>query len=537
MSKIKCSALSLIGSCIFCITSADAQHDTGRNAVRLLADGKLEQANAEVMKATTKRLNSPLEKAEQEFVLSMIACKNGDAKSALSHAKKAVAAGLPFERLLAGPKDVLQPLYSSQEFKTWRDTKNAPVLIHGPMLGVITDHTARIWVRTSVVAKVSVQLTSLSDGQIKKTSVKPVLTNKQQDHTAIVHIVGLKPSTRYSYQMLIDGKPTESKGSFTTQNAQRASGKYRVTFGGGAGYTEDKERMWNTIAGQNPDALLLLGDNVYIDHPESSITQRYCYYRRHARQEWRSLVASVPVYTIYDDHDFGTNDCVPGPAINQPAWKRDVWKTYTQNWNNPSYGGGDKQPGCWYDFHLGDVHFIMLDCRYYRDLEGGSMIGPVQKKWLFETLLKNKGESAFTLITSSVPWSHGTKRGSRDTWDGFPDEREEIFSFLEQQRLDGVLLISADRHRSDIWKTPRAKGYALYEFQSSRLTNVHVHPIMKSSKKSEMLYGYNTTCSFGQLDFDTTVTPAQVKLTVVDINGKSHHSLTLTGDKLTHKPL
>lgn len=524
-----------MGLCIFSSLAVEAQHDTGRNAVRFLADGELKKADTEAKKTKTKRLNSPLDQAEKEFVLSMIACEKGDVSSALSHAKAAIKSGLPFERLLAGPKEVLTPLYNSKEFKSWSQTENAPLLLHGPMLGVIKSDSAQVWVRTAEEASVSIKFTDISSDEKKSVTTKPVQTTKTDDYTGIIKLTALKPSTSYSYQVVINGKVNGSMATLTTQKPARSKGKYRVAFGGGAGYTEDKERMWNTISEQHPHALLLLGDNVYIDHPESSITQRYCYYRRHARKEWQNLVASVPVYSIYDDHDFGTNDCNPGPKINSPAWKPDVWKIYTQNWNNPSYGGGDQQPGCWYNFHLGDIHFIMLDCRYYRDRNGGSMIGPVQKKWLFDTLKKNKGKSTFTVVVSSVPWSHGTKPGSKDTWDGYPTEREEIFSYFEQQRLDGVLLISADRHRSDIWKTPRAHGYDLYDFQSSRLTNVHVHPIMKSSKKSKMLYGYNKTCSFGQLDFDSTKKNPIVTLKIIDINGKPHHSMTLTRKQLSHK--
>ena len=66
--------------------------------------------------------------------------------------------------------------------------------------------------------------------------------------------------------------------------------------------------MWTTIDKRNVSALLLLGDNVYIDDPEHQLTQRYCYYRRQSRPEWKQLVGSTSVYSIYDDHDFGTND-------------------------------------------------------------------------------------------------------------------------------------------------------------------------------------------------------------------------------------
>jgi phosphodiesterase/alkaline phosphatase D-like protein len=38
----------------------------------------------------------------------------------------------------------------------------------------------------------------------------------------------------------------------------------------------------------------------------------------------------------------------------------------------------------------------------------------------------------------------------REPLDGYPEEREEIFSFLAKNEIERVVLVSADRHRSDI---------------------------------------------------------------------------------------
>ena len=106
------------------------------------------------------------------------------------------------------------------------------------------------------------------------------------------------------------------------------------------------------------------------------------------------------MYAIYDDHDFGMNDCIPGREIESPEWKRPVWDYFKTNWVNPYYGGGTKQPGCWQDFYIGDVHFILLDGRYYRhrDKDSTSMLGHAQKQWLFETIKNSKG--TFKVIAS-----------------------------------------------------------------------------------------------------------------------------------------
>ena len=154
------------------------------------------------------------------------------------------------------------------------------------------------------------------------------------------------------------------------------------------------------------------------------------------------------MYSIYDDHDFGTNDCVPGSEIESPPRKRKGWEIFRQNWVSPGYGHGEEPPGCWYDFEIADVHFMMLDGRYYRDRKGKTMLGSVQMRWLKETLVNS--QAIFKVLASPVPWTAGVKPGSRDPWDGYPEEREEIFSFIENEGVEGVFLIAADRHRTDV---------------------------------------------------------------------------------------
>ena len=214
-----------------------------------------------------------------------------------------------------------------------------------------------------------------------------------------------------------------------------------------------------------------------------------------------------------------------------------MWKVFRNNWNNPAYGGGEKQPGCWFDFSIADVDFFMLDGRYYRvkgrrqnvEVDNPSMLGRAQKQWLFEKLRNARG--TFKVLASPVPWASGAKpgRAGMDTWEGFKEERAEIFAFLARHKIDGVILISADRHRSDAWKIERASGYPLYEFESSRLTNIHTHGIMPGS-----LFGYNEKCSFGLLSFDTTASDPTVTYRIINIDNAVMHTLVLRKSQLTH---
>ena len=507
------------------VQAAEQYKTHTRDAISQIVDGKYDKAIKYLKKYLKKHPND----LESMYGLTVAYAQKKDINAAVAYARQAVDAGLPFGRFLAGPRDLLTPLTDSAEFKKLAK-KHTAELLHGPMLGCVTDTTAKFWLRTAneVSTQVFVSSSQNMGPSIKSAVVK---TNKDTDFTAVVNIDGLKPSTRYYYELLVNGRKQPKQWSFQTFPARAKKTKFQVGFGGGAGYTPQCERMWNTIVANNPIAFLFLGDNVYIDNPTRPAIQQYCYYRRQARPEFRSFAASSAIYAIWDDHDFTTNDGRGGPQINEPSWKIPVWHVFRDNWNNPYYGAGENQPGCWFNFSIGDVDFFMLDCRFYRTsprVRNPSMLGPVQKKCLLEKL--KASTATFKVLASSVPWAFGTKPGSRDTWEGYKKEREDIFSFLEENRIDGVILLSADRHRSDIWKIDRAKGYDLYEFESSRLTNVHTHRLMPAA-----LFGYNKKCSFGLLAFDTTAPDPIVTYKIINIDNELIHTFSLSKSRLTHK--
>ncbi len=552
----------LIVSILATGASAYGQHDAHRNAVRELARGQYARAQARLdrvaedpgtiwtgLRGAYARAGETVRRKGEEyarlvapenyFVMAMLAGSQGEADEAVQHARRAVAAGLPFERLLAGPRCALAPLHQSEAFQAWV-RQEARLLIHGPMLGHVTSGGASFWVRTA--RETVVQIEVAPEGASGAAHSATGKTLAERDYTAVMRVEGLEPDTAYIYRLRIDGKPEPIEGaSFRTYPEEGTAGQYLVAFGACAGYVVEHERMWTTIEQRNPLALLLLGDNVYIDDPEHVMTQHYCYYRRHSRPEWRRLVAGRGVYAIWDDHDFGLDDCYGGPAVDAPPWKRPVWEVFKQNWNNPAYGGGEQQPGCWFDFYIGDVHFIMLDGRYYReaagrqgvDVENPSMLGPVQRAWLKETLKNSRG--TFKILASPVPWAPGTKGGppgGLDTWDGFTEERDAIYGFLHEHGISGVALLSGDRHRSDARRITREKGYDLYDFLSAGLTNYHTHPVVKTPG---LLFGYNEKNSFALLHFDTAAEDPKMTYEIVNIDNESIWSMDLTLSQLTEK--
>jgi alkaline phosphatase D len=487
-----------------------------QKALGMITDGNAAEA-VEYLLGIAEKLPDD---AETQFMLALAYAQTDDVKMAEASMDRAIALGMPPGRFVAGPRDLLGPLAETKMFQLLVKEK---AIIQGPMVGSVTDTTARVWVRTAKPETVSV-IVSPNDKFSGQTTA-------DSDFTTVIEVKGLKPNTHYCFDVATASSGPEKTCTLLTAPAPGTPGKFKLAFGGGAGYVPQHERVWSTIVGKHPDMLLLLGDNTYSDKPESPHMQRYCYYRRQSQPDFAGLVEGRPVYSIWDDHDFGTNDCWGGPEIDEPVWKRPVWEVFKENWVNPAYGGGVEQPGCWYTFRRGDVDFFMLDCRYYRTnprVEQPSMLGPVQMAWLKEQLKKSKG--TFRVLCSSVPWDFRTKGSSLDTWNGFRDEREEIFSWIDEFRLDGVVLMSADRHRSDAWRIERPHAYDLYEFNSSRLTNQHVHGTMQAA-----IFSYNAKQSFGLVSFDTTAADPTVKYEVITIDGEKVHEIELKHSQLKHK--
>ena len=462
------------------------------------------------------------------FGYTVVFAAKKDPSRAFDFMQKTLKAGLPLGRFSAGLNGLL--LTQSESFRDFVKSVDH-VLIHGPMLGNVTDHSAAIWVRTFGPRAVSVLARPLGS-QNFYIRTPEMMTVPERERTAVLILGGLAPETVYEYHLQIDGQVLGSLHRLKTFPENGHPSKFFTGFGGGAGYTPWHEHMWDLLRSFEMPFFLLLGDNVYIDHPERPAVQKYCYYRRQSCLDFRGFAEGTALYAIWDDHDFTHDDGKGSPQRDSPAWKLDVWRIFRNQWNNPFYGGGEEIPGCWTRFSYGDVDFFLLDGRYYREDPVGnptaSMLGKEQKAWLFEGLRASK--ATFKVIASPVPWACNTKPGSLDTWDGHPEEREEIFRFIEKNRIEGVILLSADRHRSDAWRIRRPNGYDLLDLMSSKLTNVHTHPLLPGA-----LFGYNKTCSVGLLEFDTIRNDPQVIYRIVNIENEEIHRMTIYRSQLTFK--
>ncbi|MBI9019364.1 MAG: alkaline phosphatase D family protein [Phycisphaerae bacterium] len=401
--------------------------------------------------------------------------------------------------------------------------------IGGPILGDITTNSVKIWVRTLKPAKVMAKLT-IDNKTITEAFSQ---TTTESDLACVIQVKNLKPYTCYHYQIFIDDKPANIPidAVITTAPDQNASDKTRIAFGTcyhrwGIGNSKQAE----LIASRKPHALLLGGDVAVQDRRNHIGLHRADFLLRDLAPAWQKLVASVPVYTTWDDHDYFDNDLAGIPKGYKLKDKQNVWKAFTQAWPNPAFGFGQGKQGVHFRSRIGCCDVIMLDTRYFRENKAGSFLGDEQMAWLKTQLLDCTGP--FIILSSGTMFSDYVSKG-KDSWGKWdPAGRETIFKFIEDNQIPGVLLTSGDRHGARGFAIPRPSGYNFYEFEVAALGGRSGPPATDPSWKTQF-YSLSGEFAFGEFTFDTTKADPTVTFNLIHEDGKILHTKTLTKKMLT----
>lgn len=377
-------------------------------------------------------------------------------------------------------------------------------LMAGPLLGHVGPDRAHLWVRgtAAVPWKILLMESGAQAREIDGGSLKA-----EAGLSAITVIEGLKPGASYTYQIVLDGREQLPLPlpAFTTAPEAGHACKQRIAFGSCVGLTTAAAApTWAELAVRRAlstdegafDILLMLGDNHYGNTTE--IEKLRVYYTAHRLSGgWRDLSARTPVYAIWDDHDYGPNN-----SDGTEAGKADSLKIFQEFWANPACGEADN-PGCYFTFIRGDVQFFMLDGRYHRspnkaeDKLEKTMLGTKQLEWLKRELLASKAK--IKLLANGSEWE---SYGSEDSWTHFKQERDPFLRWIDEQKIEGVIFLSGDRHFSS--------GYHI----NGRFLELSAGPVGSNNSKlrpnPERFTGHDEGRLWSVLDIDTTVSPPRV---------------------------
>lgn len=303
-----------------------------------------------------------------------------------------------------------------------------------------------------------------------KTSAYQTAQSSLNNRMACLPIDGLDPDAIYYYAVESNGVvDTSTMGQFRTP----AEGGFSFTIAFGAcANTRSNHPVFDTIRRHQPLFFLHMGDLHYEDIGANDRGRfRQAYDTVLAQPNQAALYRSAPIVYIWDDHDYGPNDS-DATAPGRTA-ARLTYQEYVPHY--PLAAGGGDVP-IYQAFTIGRVRFILTDTRSERtprsepDNTEKSMLGPTQKAWLKQQLLAANGVYPVIVWVSTSPWIADLPGSGDDNWAGYSTERRELADFIEQQAIQGLLMLCGDVHmlaiddgRNNRYSTSGARGFPVMQ--------------------------------------------------------------------------
>jgi alkaline phosphatase D len=407
-------------------------------------------------------------------------------------------------------------------------------LVSGPMLGPVELRTAKIWVEVKPGKDVAIAF--WKKGYMKNHKLVVKRTQIEDWFSPVTfYLTGLEINTTYEYQILINPKaiangiPSKADGSFTTKELwqwRKPAPDFSFLTGScayinepavdrpGKPYGGDSS-IFESMAKEKVAFMFWMGDNWY--------TRDVDYYDEWGLWNRASHDRSVPViqnflrstshYAMWDDHDYGPNDIGTNYILKKTS--RDVFTNY---WLNTSYGMNGE--GIYSMISYADVDIFMMDDRWWRSADemkdsiagkpnpDKKMWGQQQMEWLKNSLLHSK--APFKIIANGSQVLNPVS--PFDKLLDCPAEYEELMSFLQENKIPGVMFMSGDRHHTEVIKVNRQAAYPLYDVTVSPLTaGTHKFGAAEANNPYRV-FGLDEKQNYGKFNF--TGTRGQRKLTV-----------------------
>ncbi|CAL9537947.1 hypothetical protein SUDANB6_04195 [Streptomyces sp. enrichment culture] len=363
----------------------------------------------------------------------------------------------------------------------------------GPLLRYVDGSSATVWVEADRPRTAEVRCADGARGTARTFQVAG-------HHYALVPVTGLTPGTSTEYEVLLDGAPVwpppDARPPGLPPSVIRTpdeDGVVRIVFGScrwAAPPADEKDpagpdaldtlaaRLAADPAGERPDVLVLLGDQVYADEtsdatrrwlatrrdlrkPPGSQVADYEEYTRLYHESWldpqvRWLLSTVPSCMIFDDHDvvddWNTSAAWLADMRATGWWRERLLSGLMSYWVHQHLGNlspdelaadplyaavrrtpdgtdvlrafaaqADVDPASvrWsYRRDFGRVRLLMVDSRAARvlDEERRAMLHAAGAAWLREQMPTGPDPCDHLLIGTSLPWLLPPMVHDAETW-------------------------------------------------------------------------------------------------------------------------
>jgi alkaline phosphatase D len=351
------------------------------------------------------------------------------------------------------------------------------------MVGATAMRQVKIWVQSSIAARAEIAYWEMTDANKTIRITPPQQLIDSLDFADTFVIGNLEPGRTYGYQVRLNGvvQSVPQALQFRTQALwqwRTDAPDWKLAFGScvygnEAAYDRPGRpyggapadlNIYSEMAKQRPDLTLWGGDYLYYREADEDSETGLRYRWRYSRgvPEHQSILRTGSHIAIWDDHEYGPNDSNSSYSLKGDALS--LFKRYFPN----SAHGLPETPGIFGTHRFNDAEFFLLDNRYHSDsyklqADDKSSLGAAQLRWLQNALLSSASPIKVVVLGSQI--LNDVNRW--ESWQRYPKERDTFLKFLVDHKINGVILLTGDRHFTALYKAERAGTYPLHELTCS----------------------------------------------------------------------
>ena len=412
-------------------------------------------------------------------------------------------------------------------------------LTAGPMVGHVTDQTARVWMQFPIAGEVTVNAFDVERNQ--PVSGVRIGLSGPTPFVCDIPVNNLQPNRSYRIEVKFDGDPVKLPGPELVLRTAPSPGEeavFSVAFGSGIqiaplppatmsapqtapAATPHRLPIFRAIMELKPRAFIFLGNTGMLpakleDFPP---THRAAYryladFHSLIRREpdLQSLLRATPCYALFNDRDFGPVGSDAGYVFAQESLV-----AFQRFWPNPDWGTPEN-PGCYATFTFGDVDFYLLDTRTFRQEK--ALLGEAQLAWLEKNLKASTG--AFKIIGAPCTlWGDDPQHPDADSWSRYPAEQQSFLRWLGDNHIPGVIALAGNQ----------ASASGLTKFEPEAGLKIK-YPLFTLGCSTLAAAGPAAANTFGTLDFAGLREHRFVTLRLHDEAGKTRLEQVLLAGQL-----